>query len=147
MLLQGELVDVDVSVRNYLAQPVRVFLVDHRIPRRVDLDALDLFLTFRFVPSPLTMFARIRKLAPGHRLIKDERGCRVQRYFSAGVATHVDLSEREWIALLQERLEAAVQTALADQVAYLESLVLRLEIMEAPSRSSSNTPAAPSSNH
>ena len=98
------------------ASEIKALLVDRRIPRRVDLDALDLFLTFRFVPSPLTMFAGIRKLAPGHRLIKDESGCRVERYFSEGVASNGHMSKRDWIALLQERLEAAVQRQMMSDV-------------------------------
>ena len=98
------------------ASEIKALLVDPRIPRQVDLDALDLFLTFRFVPSPLTMFAGIRKLAPGHRLISDERGCRIERYFRASVASNGHLSERDWIALLQERLEAAVRRQMMSDV-------------------------------
>jgi asparagine synthase (glutamine-hydrolysing) len=98
------------------ASEIKALLVDHRIPRQVDLAALDLFLTFRFVPSPLTMFAGIRKLAPGHRLIKDESRCRVERYFSENVASDNDLTEPDWIALLQERLEAAVRRQMMSDV-------------------------------
>ena len=31
-------------------------------------------------------------------------GCRVERYFNEGVASHGHMTERDWIALLQERL-------------------------------------------
>ena len=54
------------------ASEIKALLADPSVPRRVDREALDLYLTFRFVPSPLTMFEHISKLAPGHRLIKDE---------------------------------------------------------------------------
>src|SRR5437899_3012480 len=99
------------------ASEIKALLVDPTTPRRVDLDALDLYLTFRFVPSPRTMFAGIRKLPPGHRLIKDERGCRVERYFPGGIASdHGDRTEEEWVTLLQERLEAAVRRQMMSDV-------------------------------
>ncbi|MBZ5688644.1 MAG: asparagine synthase (glutamine-hydrolyzing) [Acidobacteriia bacterium] len=98
------------------ASEVKALLSDPSIPRQVDLDALDLFLTFRFVPSPLTMFAGIRKVPPGHCVIKDEKGCRSERYVSIDVACDERLTEKDWIALLQERLEAAVKRQMMSDV-------------------------------
>ena len=98
------------------ASEIKALLVDPTIPRAVDLHALDLYLTFRFVPSPHTMFAQIRKLRPGHLLIKDDRECRVERYFRADTACDDRLTEQDWIALLQERLEAAVRRQMMSDV-------------------------------
>ncbi len=98
------------------ASEAKALLADSTIPRQVDVDALDLFLTFRFVPSPFTMFAGIRKLPPGHCLIVDETGSRVERYFPKGVASLGNLTEADWIALLQERLEAAVRRQMMSDV-------------------------------
>jgi|HubBroStandDraft_4_1064222.scaffolds.fasta_scaffold50818_2 asparagine synthase (glutamine-hydrolysing) len=97
------------------ASEIKALLADPSIPRRVDLTALDLFLTFRFVPSPFTMFAGIRKLPPGHLLIKEESGYRVERYFSESIPD-VRLSESAWIDLLQERLETAVRRQMMSDV-------------------------------
>ncbi len=98
------------------ASEIKAILVDPTTPRRVDLDALDLYLTFRFVPSPRTMFAQISKLPPGHLLIKDDAGCRVERYFQAPAASDHQLTEKEWLVLLQERLEAAVERQMMSDV-------------------------------
>jgi asparagine synthase (glutamine-hydrolysing) len=38
------------------------------IPKRIDLQALDHFLTFEFIPAPLSIFQDIKKLPPGHTL-------------------------------------------------------------------------------
>ena len=48
-----------------------------------DLDpvALNLFLRFRYVPSPLTMFQGIRKLAPGSMLVLENGQCREERWY------------------------------------------------------------------
>ena len=44
------------------------------IPREVDRRALDIFLTFEYIPSPYSIFEGIRKLPPGHSLtLKDGR--------------------------------------------------------------------------
>jgi asparagine synthase (glutamine-hydrolysing) len=98
------------------ASEIKALLVDPSIPRRVNLEALDLYLTFRFVPSPRTMFDHISKLPPGHLLIKDEEGCRVEGYFRVGKVSDECLTERDWIALLQERLEAAVRRQMMSDV-------------------------------
>jgi asparagine synthase (glutamine-hydrolysing) len=106
----------DDGLRLTWASEIKALLIDPAIPRQVDLEALDLYLTFRFVPSPRTMFAEISKLAPGHLLIKDERGCRVERYFPVEPPAHAHLSNRDWIALLQERLEEAVRRQMMSDV-------------------------------
>lgn len=38
------------------------------VPKRIDLQALDHFLTFEFIPAPLSIFQDIKKLPPGHTL-------------------------------------------------------------------------------
>lgn len=98
------------------ASEIKALLVDPRVPRQVDMEALDLYLTFRFVPSPRTMFAQILKLAPGHMLIKDDRECRIECYFPSDAPPTERLSDRGWIALLQERLEEAVRRQMMSDV-------------------------------
>jgi asparagine synthase (glutamine-hydrolysing) len=46
------------------ASEIRALLADASISREVDLVAVDRFLTFRFVPSPRTALAAVRKLPP-----------------------------------------------------------------------------------
>lgn len=98
------------------ASEIKALLVDPEIPCQVDLEALDLYLTFRFVPAPRTMFAGIRKLAPGHLLIRADNGCRIERYFDPHIFIDDALSESDWIALLQERLETAVRRQMMSDV-------------------------------
>ncbi len=44
--------------------------------------ALNLFLKYRYTPSPLTIFQGIHKLAPGSMLVADESGCREERWYN-----------------------------------------------------------------
>ena len=48
----------------------------------VDPVALNLFLRFRYTPSPLTIFQDIRKLAPGTMLIVEDGECREERWYN-----------------------------------------------------------------
>src|SRR5439155_4509367 len=48
----------------------------------VDPIALNLFLRFRYTPSPLTIFQGIRKLAPGTMLIAEKGQCREERWYN-----------------------------------------------------------------
>jgi asparagine synthase (glutamine-hydrolysing) len=43
--------------------------------------ALNLFLRFRYTPSPLTIFQGVRKLAPGTMLIAEKGQCREERWY------------------------------------------------------------------
>jgi asparagine synthase (glutamine-hydrolysing) len=47
----------------------------------VDLEALDLYLTFQYVPGPATMFRNVRKLPPGHMLIAEDGRVEVRRFW------------------------------------------------------------------
>lgn len=56
------------------ASEIKALLKHPALPRELDWDALDLYLTFRVIPHPYTIFKSVRKLAPGHYLIwKDGR--------------------------------------------------------------------------
>jgi asparagine synthase (glutamine-hydrolysing) len=48
----------------------------------VDPIALNLFLRFRYTPSPLTIFQGIRKLAPGTMLVVEKGQCREERWYN-----------------------------------------------------------------
>jgi len=51
------------------------------LPRgEVDLDALDAFLAFNSIPSPLTIFCEVRKLPAGHMLSWEQGALRIERF-------------------------------------------------------------------
>src|SRR5207249_5067940 len=63
------------------ASEVKALLALPGIPREVDTESLHLYLSFRFVPSPRTLFRGIRKLGPGECLVLDSSGVpRLERY-------------------------------------------------------------------
>jgi asparagine synthase (glutamine-hydrolysing) len=48
----------------------------------VDPASLNLFLRYRFTPSPHTMFAGIQKLAPGTMLVCERKACHVRQWYN-----------------------------------------------------------------
>jgi asparagine synthase (glutamine-hydrolysing) len=84
----------------------------------LDYEALDAYLTFGFVPAPRTPLAAVSKLLPGHLLVVDPDGVRVERYWAyPPPAPDVPpLSEQEYADGLLERLEESVRLRLMSDV-------------------------------
>jgi len=49
----------------------------------VDVTALNLFLRYRYTPSPMTLYQGIRKLAPGTMAVFENKSWRVERWYQA----------------------------------------------------------------
>src|SRR5438132_7159566 len=60
---------------------IRPILAAQKSRPDVDPVALNLFLRFRYTPSPLTIFQGIRKLAPGTMLVVEKGECREERWY------------------------------------------------------------------
>jgi asparagine synthase (glutamine-hydrolysing) len=87
--------------------------------RETDPAALHAFLAFNSIPAPLTIFRAARKLPPGHLLVCDARGPRIERYARPAPAPADELRgepESELVAELRTRLEDSVQAHLLADV-------------------------------
>ena len=51
------------------------------IQRSVDFTAMNLYLSFRYVPAPWTMFKHVRKLPPAHYMMVEDGQIRIKRYW------------------------------------------------------------------
>jgi len=71
---------------------IRPILTAQDFKPEIDPVALNLFLRFRYTPSPLTVFQGIRKLAPGTMLIAEKGKCRELRWYNY---TPVPFSDRK----------------------------------------------------
>ena len=60
---------------------IRAVLAGEQSQPEIDPAALNLFLRFRYTPSPLTLFQGIRKLAPGTMLVLEEGKYREERWY------------------------------------------------------------------
>jgi asparagine synthase (glutamine-hydrolysing) len=95
---------------------IKAILSDSRVPRAVDRQSLDLFLTFRFVPSPFTLFQGIRKIRPGHKLVVENNNLYDTRYIVPEAVTNYQFKEDDYINVLQEKLEASVKRQMVSDV-------------------------------
>ena len=54
--------------RFVFASELKALLADPNVPKDLDPEALDLYLSLNYIPAPWTIFRNIRKLRPGHLL-------------------------------------------------------------------------------
>ena len=88
-----------------------------RRTRRMSREALDYFLTFMYIPAPLTIFEGIFKLPAGHFAILELSGkLRVQRYWDMTFAPDDSLTEAALVDLLYNSIEDAVRVRMRSDV-------------------------------
>jgi len=63
------------------ASEIKSLLIDPSVKKEVDYCALHHYLTYQYIPSPLTSFAGIKKLPPAHILIYERGNLVVKRYW------------------------------------------------------------------
>ena len=61
---------------------IRAVLAADDTAPQVDASAVNLFLRFRYTPSPYTIFKGVRKLAPGTLLVVEKGRCREERWYN-----------------------------------------------------------------
>jgi asparagine synthase (glutamine-hydrolysing) len=64
------------------ASEIKALLQEPGCPREVDLKSLAQLCSFRYVPSPATLFSRIQKLPPGYTLAAANNGISVKRFWN-----------------------------------------------------------------
>lgn len=84
--------------------------------REVDTDSLADLFTFRYVPSPKTLFRGIFKLPPGHIMVATKNGFEVSRYWNWVPSIRENWCEAELIEEYQTLLEDAVRLQLRSDV-------------------------------
>jgi asparagine synthase (glutamine-hydrolysing) len=83
----------------------------------IDLDALEAFLAFNTVPSPLSIFRDIRKLQPGYTLTWEDGRIALQRFARPGpLAARHDADEAELVEECRARLRDSVRAHLIADV-------------------------------
>ena len=75
--------------RLVFASEMKALVVDSAVPRELDDEAIDLYLTFGYIPAPWTIYRHVRMLMPGHDALWDGNM----------------LSIRQWYDLAKHRLE------------------------------------------
>ena len=86
------------------------------VSRDIDFEALNNYLSFMCVPAPLTAFASIRKLEPGHVMVCESGAVETKRYWTLDCSRKINISEEEASERTIELLRDAVRVRLMSDV-------------------------------
>jgi asparagine synthase (glutamine-hydrolysing) len=98
------------------ASEPKAFLADPNFEARPDPEALSAYLTYQYVPSPMSAFVGVRKLPPAHYLLVRRGKVVIERYWRLSYSTKRRMSDRDAEAELLERLREAVRIRLISDV-------------------------------
>ncbi|MHB9155672.1 MAG: asparagine synthase (glutamine-hydrolyzing), partial [Endomicrobiales bacterium] len=99
------------------ASEIKSLLEYPGVRREVNLDAIDLYLTYQYVPAPFTAFKGIHKLPPAHYLTCDSRGnIRTERYWDMDFTKKLTLQENEWEERILDKLREATKIRMVSDV-------------------------------
>lgn len=85
------------------------------VPRRVNLAAIDLFLSLEYIPSPLTIYEDVYKIPPGHMLVLEAGRLKVSQFWDIPVQP-VGENEEECAEILAGLMKEAVGMRLISDV-------------------------------
>jgi asparagine synthase (glutamine-hydrolysing) len=99
------------------ASELKALLVDSSIRRQVDVESLNLYLTFECVPSPYSILKGIYKLPPGCLLVYKNEQIKIVRYWDVGFIPEEPVpTYGEAVEILRAHLDRAVQCRLVADV-------------------------------
>ena len=102
--------------RLLFASEIKSILHAPRVPREMEPEALHHYLTYGYVPHPLTMFRGIEKLPPAHYLMWKDGKADVEEYWRPPFRVAPRLPEEEYAARLRDLLTEAVRLRLISDV-------------------------------
>jgi asparagine synthase (glutamine-hydrolysing) len=85
------------------------------VPRRIDLGALDLFLTLEYIPAPRTIYEGVHKLLPGHLSVLEKGKLKVTQYWDVPYDP-IGRSEAECVEILSGLIKQSVRQHLISDV-------------------------------
>lgn len=103
---------IELGGRILFSSEIKVLLQDQQCPREVDIEALAELFTFRYVPSPKTLFKDIRKLPPGHHMTISKQGIEIVRFW-------------DWVPQIREKYD---EEALIEEYQFLLEDAVRLQL-------------------
>ncbi len=100
------------------ASELKAILTQTGVKKDLDLNAIHLYLTYGYTPSPLTGFIGIKKLEPGTYMFINLKNKSVERkkYWEPKFTTKLDLSEKEWCNQILDTLEEATKIRMISDV-------------------------------
>lgn len=98
------------------ASEIKSLLQDKSVPREVDIKSLQELFTFRYVPSPNTLFKDIEKLPPANWMTCNASGIKTSNYWEWKPQLISNRKESDIVATYQELVEDAIRLQLRSDV-------------------------------
>jgi asparagine synthase (glutamine-hydrolysing) len=98
---------------------IKALLQSPGVERKVNLVGLHHYLTYQYIPSPLTIFDGIKKLPPAHYLLYDLSGkAKIEKYWKLDFAPAQEnrTDVHEWCDRIRSELEESVRLRLISDV-------------------------------
>ncbi len=99
------------------ASELNALMQDPQIPRELDYEALDAYLSYQYVPAPLSVYRAVRKLPAASVLVFADGHARIERYWRLDYRRKLAAAdEREYDEQLREELRRAVRMRMRSDV-------------------------------
>jgi len=99
-----------------IGSELKAILQDAAIPRETDLSAVDAYLTYGYIPAPLTIYQGIRKLEPGHTMRLTRRGAQIEQYWEVPRTPDYTRTEEDFCEEFTALFEETVRLHLMSEV-------------------------------
>ncbi len=104
----------------YFASEIKSILSDPEVTKKIDWNALSLYLTFNYIPAPYTIFKKIKKLNPASYIMVRKEGFEIKEYWDIEKDSKYhekkEKNIRTYKKNLYDLLEDAVRTRLIADV-------------------------------
>lgn len=105
------------SSRGFIfASELKALLETDSLARKVDKEALNLYMTFRYVPGSRTMIDAIKKLEPGHYLIYQDGKISITQYWDLIFQKDENQTEQDYSQGLTDILREAIDLRMISEV-------------------------------
>ena len=91
-------------------------LENNFISREINLESIDYYLTFGYIPAPLTIYNNVFKLPPAHTLVIKNNTLKVKKYWELNYKDKIKISEQEAAFEVLRLLKEAVKVRLVSDV-------------------------------
>jgi asparagine synthase (glutamine-hydrolysing) len=98
------------------ASEIKALLAFPGLDTSVDLEAMDLYLTYQSVPAPHTIYRGVRKLPPAHLMVVEDGRLEIRRYWSVPTREPLRISEPECREEILRLLREAVKMRMVSDV-------------------------------
>jgi len=96
---------------------IKSLLLYPEVKKEIDFEGLNNYFTYQAIPSPETIFKRIKKLPPAHYLIWKDGNLKIERYWDVDFSKKIKLKDEvEYEELLWEKLKEATKLRLISDV-------------------------------